>query len=68
MPNLGQIDPISPHESVYFIWTQVILLATVNSGPSPALFTAYVDGNFHESPWVRDYIWPLRVHEHDTPP
>ena len=28
-----------------------------NSIPSPALFAAYVDGNFHEFPRVRDYFW-----------
>ena len=48
----------------YTIWTHVILPATVNSSPSPALFAACMDGNFHGSETV---FWPLRVYEHDIP-
>ena len=27
-----------------------------NSIPSPPTFAGSVDGNFHEFPWVRDYL------------
>ena len=69
--------PILPAcKRLHSIWTQEILHTTVNSSPTPALFAACVDGDFHEFPWVRDYfmafesIWvcytPLIYHIWET--
>ena len=61
---MRQIDPFSsPYESVHFIWTQVKLPAMVNSIPSPAIFAACVDGNFHG---LDTMFCPLRVYEHNS--
>ena len=40
----------------------------MNSSPTPALFDACVDGNFHGFPWDRDYFMaPVRVYGPTTP-
>ena len=54
-----------PHESIYYIWTQVMLQTTGIVFPHQPTFAVSVDGNFHG---LETILWPLRVYEHDTPP